>query len=87
MDTLGLIGVGIGAGLAIGLTGYGVAMAQAKVSAASIEGVSRNPEAEKKINSKLIMCLGICESAAIYGLIIAGILGLVGMKMVGLISF
>lgn len=66
--------LGIGAGIAIGLTGLGVALAQAKVSSSAIEGVSRNPEAADKINSKLIICLGICESAAIYGLLIAGAL-------------
>ncbi len=77
---IGMIGIGIGAGLAVGITGFAVAFAQAKVSAAAIEGVSRNPEAEKKINGKLIMCLGICESAAIYGLLIAG--ALVGLAFV-----
>ncbi len=83
---IGLIGLGIGAGLAMGLTGYAVAIAQSRVGAAAIEGVSRNPEAEKKINGKLIMILGIAESAAIYGLIIAGGLLLVAFQLAGKIA-
>lgn len=80
---IGLIGLGIGAGLAIGITGFAVAVAQARVGAAAIEGVSRNPEAEKKINGKLVMILGICESAAIYGLLIAGFLAFVAFTIAG----
>ncbi len=83
---IGLIGLGIGAGLAMGLTGYAVAIAQSRVGAAAIEGVSRNPEAEKKINGKLIMILGIAESAAIYGLIIAGGLLLVAFQLAGKVA-
>lgn len=83
---IGLIGLGIGAGLAMGLTGYAVAIAQSRVGAAAIEGVSRNPEAEKKINGKLIMILAIAESAAIYGLIIAGGLLLVAFQLAGKVA-
>lgn len=83
---IGLIGLGIGAGIAMGLTGYAVAIAQSRVGAAAIEGVSRNPEAEKKINGKLIMILGICESAAIYGLIIAGGLLFVALQIAGKVA-
>lgn len=83
---IGLIGLGIGAGIAMGLTGYAVAIAQSRVGAAAIEGVSRNPEAEKKINGKLIMILGIAESAAIYGLIIAGGLLLVAFQLAGKVA-
>lgn len=83
---IGLIGLGIGAGLAMGLTGYAVAIAQSRVGAAAIEGVSRNPEAEKKINGKLITILAIAESAAIYGLIIAGGLLLVAFQLAGKVA-
>ena len=79
---IGMIGLGIGAGLAVGLAGLGVALGQAKIASSAIEGVSRNPEAEKKINGKLIMSLGIAESAAIYGLLIAGFLGFIAFMMV-----
>lgn len=80
---MGMIGLGIGAGLAVGLAGMGVAMAQGRVGAASLEAVGRNPEAEKKINGKLIMILGICESAAIYGLLIAAFLGFIAFTIAG----
>ena len=79
---IGIIGLGIGAGLAVGIAGLGVALGQAKIAASAIEGVSRNPEAEKKINGKLIMCLGITESAAIYGLLIAGALAFIAFMMI-----
>lgn len=80
---MGMIGLGIGAGLAVGLAGMGVAIAQGRVGAASLEAVGRNPEAEKKINGKLIMILGICESAAIYGLLIAAFLGFIAFTIAG----
>ncbi len=80
---MGMIGLGIGAGLAVGLAGMGAAMAQGRAGAASLEAVGRNPEAEKKINGKLVMILGICESAAIYGLLIAAFLGFIAFTIAG----
>lgn len=81
---MGIIGLGIGAGLAVGLAGIGTAIAQGRVGAASLEAVGRNPEAEKKINSRLMMILGMCESAAIYGLLIAGFLGVIAKQIAGI---
>ena len=62
--------VGAGAGLAmVGAAGVGAGQGVAAGRAA--EAVGRNPEAESKIRSMVILGLGIAESAAIYALIVS----------------
>lgn len=62
--------IGVGAGLAmVGASGVGAGQGIAAGRAA--EAVGRNPEAESKIRTMLIIGLGIAESAAIYSLIIS----------------
>lgn len=62
--------VAVGAGLAmVGASGVGAGQGVAAGRAA--EAVGRNPEAESKIRSMMIIGMGIAESAAIYSLIIA----------------
>jgi len=62
--------VAVGAGMAmIGASGVGAGQGVAAGRAA--EAVGRNPEAESKIRSMLILGMGIAESAAIYALIIS----------------
>ena len=62
--------IGVGAGLAmVGASGVGAGQGVAAGRAA--EAVGRNPEAEAKIRTMLIVGLGIAESAAIYSLIIS----------------
>jgi len=62
--------VALGAGLAmVGASGVGAGQGIAAGRAA--EAVGRNPEAESKIRSMLILGMGIAESAAIYALIIS----------------
>ncbi len=60
----------LGAGLAM-LAGIGVGIGQGLSAGRAAEAVARNPEAESKIRTTLIVGLGIAESAAIYSLIIA----------------
>ncbi len=62
--------LGAGAGLAM-LAGIGVGIGQGLSAGRAAEAVARNPEAESKIRTTLIVGLGIAESAAIYSLIIA----------------
>ncbi len=64
----GLVGVGAGMAMigALG-TGAGQGIAGGRAS----EAVGRNPEAEAKIRTMMIVGLGISESAAIYSLIIS----------------
>ena len=62
--------VAIGAGVAmIGASGVGAGQGIAAGRAA--EAVGRNPEAESKIRTMLIVGMGIAESAAIYALIVS----------------
>ena len=69
-DALGKGLVGIGAGLAmVGASGVGAGQGIAAGRAA--EAVGRNPEAEAKIRTMLILGMGIAESAAIYALIVS----------------
>jgi F-type H+-transporting ATPase subunit c len=56
LTTIGMLGVGLGQGFASGK---------------AVEAVARNPEAEAKIRSMLIIGMAIAESSAIYGLVIA----------------
>ncbi|EFF41108.1 ATP synthase F0 subunit C [Mycoplasmopsis alligatoris] len=64
----GLVAVGIGASM-IGVLGTGAGQGYAAGKAA--EAVGRNPEAESKIRSMMIVGMAIAESSAIYSLLIA----------------
>ncbi|MBP5256824.1 MAG: ATP synthase F0 subunit C [Mycoplasma sp.] len=60
----------IGAGLAmLGALGTGIGQGYAAGKAA--EAVARNPEAESKIRTMMIVGCAIAETAAIYSLIVA----------------
>ena len=64
------LGAFIGAGLAmVGATGVGIGQGYAAGKAS--EAVARNPEAESKIRTMMIVGCAIAETAAIYSLIIA----------------
>ncbi|QNM93952.1 ATP synthase F0 subunit C [Mycoplasma sp. Pen4] len=65
---MGLLAVGAGLA-AIGVLGTGVGQGYAAGKAA--EAVGRNPEAENKIRTMLIIGAGIAETAAIYAFMIA----------------
>lgn len=60
----------IGAGLAV-LTGIGPGISEGMATAAALGGISRNPEAHKKIRSTLILGCALTETTGIYGLLIA----------------
>lgn len=60
----------IGAGLAM-ICAMGTGIGQGIASAKAAEAVARNPEAESKIRTMLIVGCAITETSAIYGLIIA----------------
>jgi len=65
--------VAIGAGLAV-LTGMMTGLGQGYVAGKAVEAVGRNPEAENKIRSMLILGAAIAETCAIYGMLIAFLL-------------
>ncbi len=56
ITTIGMLGIGIGQGI---------------IGAKAVEGVARNPEAEAKIRSTMIISMAITESAGLYSLVIA----------------
>lgn len=64
----------IAAGFAISVAAFGGALAQGKTAAAALEGIARNPGAQNKIFTPMILGLALIESLVIYALIIAFLL-------------
>ncbi len=65
--------IAIGAGIAV-LTGMMTGLGQGLAASKAVEAVGKNPEAENKIRSMLILGAGIAETCAIYGMLIAFLL-------------
>ncbi|USN56893.1 MAG: ATP synthase F0 subunit C [Candidatus Peribacteria bacterium] len=78
----------LGAGLAIGLAGFGVSIGEAKLGSKSLEVVGKNPDLASYMRSLTILGMALVESAAIYGLIVAILIlvtgdGITGMQALG----
>lgn len=69
-----LAGSALGAGLAIGLAAIGPGIGQGNVSAATVEGIARQPEAQGRLQGTMFVTIGIMEALALYGLVVALIL-------------
>ena len=67
----GNIGIGIAAGLAIGLGALGGTLGQGKAAAAALEGISRNPGAAARIQTPMILGLALIESLVLFAFLIA----------------
>ena len=63
--------IAMGAGLAIGIAALGGALGQAKTAASALEGIARNPAAQGKIFTPMIIGLALIESLVIYAFVIA----------------
>lgn len=61
----------VAAGLTIAIAAVGGALGQGKAAAAALEGIARNPAAEKKLFVPMIIALALIESLVIYALVIA----------------
>lgn len=61
----------LGAGLAIGIAALGGALGQAKTAASALDGIARNPAAQGKIFTPMIIGLALIESLVIYAFVIA----------------
>lgn len=61
----------IGAGLAIGIAAFGGAQAQSKTAAAALEGIAKNPAAQDKIFTPMIVALALIEALVILAFLIA----------------
>lgn len=63
--------IAIAAGVAISLAAMGGALGQGKVGAAAMDGIARNPQAQKDMFVPMIIGLALIESLVIYALVIA----------------
>jgi F-type H+-transporting ATPase subunit c len=61
----------LAAGLAIGIAAVGGAYGQAKTATAALDGIARNPAAQQKIFTPMIIGLALIESLVIYAFVIA----------------
>lgn len=64
-------GKAIAAAIVVGLAAAGGAVAMGMAIAKSVDGISRQPEAEGKIRTTLMLGLVFVETAIIYALIVA----------------
>ena len=62
--------IAIGAGLAF-MTGTMTGIGEGFVAGKAVEAIGRNPEAEGKIRSTMILGIALSETCAIYGLLVA----------------
>ena len=69
--TRGLIA--IAAGIAV-LAGLGTGIGAGLVAAHAVSAIGRNPEAESKIRTTMILGIALTETVALYGLLISFIL-------------
>ena len=67
-STIGL--KAIGSGLAVGIAAAGGAVGMGIVAGRSTEGISRQPEAEGKIRTAMMLGLVFIETAIIYALLV-----------------
>ncbi len=61
----------LAAGLGIGIAAFGGALAQGRAAAATLEGIARNPGADRKLLLPMILGLALIESLVIYALLIS----------------
>lgn len=73
MEEIGRGLVAIGAGIAV-FTGMMTGIGQGFAAGKAVEAVGKNPEAEGKIRSMLILGCAVAETCAIYGMLIAFLL-------------
>ena len=64
----------LSAGLAIALAAFGGALAQGRVGASAMEGIARNPQAQKTMFIPMIIVLALIESFVIFSFAIAMII-------------
>lgn len=70
-ESHGGAGLAIAASFGLGIAAFGGALSQGRTAAAALEGIARNPGAQNKIFTPMILGLALIESLVIYALIIA----------------
>jgi F-type H+-transporting ATPase subunit c len=61
----------IGAGIAVGLAAMGGALGQGRAIGSALDGIGRNPAADKKIFTPMLVGLAFVESLVIFAWLIA----------------
>ena len=62
--------IAIGAGIAV-FTGFMTGLGEGTVAAHACDAIGKNPEAESKIRSTMILGIALSETCAIYGLLVS----------------
>lgn len=61
----------LAARLSVGLAAIGPGLGQGTAAGYAMEGIARQPEAERKIRGALLLSFAFIESLTIYGLVVA----------------
>ena len=61
----------IAAGLSVGIAAIGPGIGQGIAAGYAVEGIARQPEAERKIRGTLLLSFAFIESLTIYGLVVS----------------
>ena len=61
----------IAAAISIGLGAIGSGIGEGIIAARAMEAMGRNPEISNDIFSKMIVAMAVCESTAIYSLVVS----------------
>lgn len=61
----------IGAAIAMGLGSLGPGIGLGILASKALEAIGRNPEAQSKIQTTMILAIAVTEAVAIYALVIA----------------
>ncbi len=61
----------IGAAIAMGLGAFGPGIGLGLLASKALEAIGRNPEAQSKIQTTMILAIAVTEAVAIYALVIA----------------
>lgn len=64
----------LAAALAVCVGAVGSALAEGKAAAAALEGMSRNPQIADKLFTNMVVAIALCESTAIYCLVVSFII-------------
>lgn len=66
MESLGILGAAIGAGLAAIGAGLGIG----KIGGAAMEAIGRQPEAASKIRTNMIIAAALIEGVALFAVVV-----------------
>ncbi len=66
MESLGILGAAIGAGLAV----IGAAFGIGKIGGSAMEAIGRQPEAANKIRTNMIIVAALIEGVALFAVVV-----------------